>query len=181
MRLTIENTICLVVDYQEKLVPAIKKNEKLIENSVKLLQSLRLLSVPCIVTQQYTKGLGETIEEIKEVVGIDCPTMEKISFSGYLNQAIKEKIKESGRKNIILCGVEAHVCVLQTLIDLQNDGYQTILITDCIGSRKEKDRMGAITRATWEGAMIITYESLVFELMQQGGTDLFRQIMTIVK
>lgn len=181
MRLTSENTLCLVIDIQEKLLPAVEKKEDVLENNVKLLNCFQHLSVPCIITEQYRKGLGETVSAIKEAAGEESPIMEKMTFSAYLTPEIKEKIKESGRKNIVITGIEAHVCVLQSLIDLQNDGFQTMLVTDCISSRQKKDKKGAIQRAVFEGGIVTTYEAIVFELMQAGGTDTFKQVMKFVK
>lgn len=183
MRILKEDTLCIAIDFQEKLVPAILNYEKLVSNTEILLQGLKHLEVPCMVTQQYTKGLGETIPNLKNIVEIPEKTnpMEKTTFSAYAEDSIQKEIENHKKTNIIICGVEAHICVLQTVIDLQNKGYQTILVTNCVGSRKEEDKASAILRSQQEGAIITTYEALLFELMQSAKQESFREIMKLIK
>ncbi len=126
MRITPENCITIAVDYQTRLVPAMAHERELIHNSRILLQGLRVLDVPVLVSQQYTKGLGETVPEIRELVA-DCPVFDKITFSCWQNDAIREAVIASGRKTVIICGIESHVCALQTVIDLCADGYRVRL------------------------------------------------------
>lgn len=183
MRILKEDTLCIAIDYQEKLIPVIHDYSTVVSNTKKLLEGLKICDVPVMVTQQYTKGLGETVAELKEV--LDMPNSitahEKTSFSAYGEEEIGKLIEQSGKKNIIVCGVESHICVLQTIIDLQNKGYQTILPIDCVGSRTEINKQGAILRAQQEGALITTYEALLFELVQGAGTDSFRAVSKLVK
>lgn len=180
MRVTTENTVLMVVDMQSKLLPAINDNKQVIENTVTLINGLKELKVPIIVTEQYKKGLGETIEEISNVVG-EYEAFEKISFSAYENESIKKAIIDSSIRNIILCGTEAHVCVLQTLIDLRDAGYQVILVENCIGSRFDNDKKFAVKRAEYEGAIVVTFEQLLFELTRVAGTEVFKKIIKLVK
>ncbi len=183
MRILKENTLCIAIDYQEKLVPVIYENNTVVANTKILLQGLKECSVPVIVTQQYTKGLGETVTQLKDV--LDMPhsitAYEKTSFSAYGEEEIRKYMEQSGKKNVIVCGVEAHICVLQTIIDLQNCGYQAILVTDCVGSRTELNKQAAIIRAQQEGALITTYEAILFELLVGAGTNSFRVISKLVK
>lgn len=183
MRISAKDTICLVIDYQERLIPSIGENELLLENSRKLLLGLKLLKIPFLVTQQYTKGLGATVSEIADILDMPATTsaMDKITFSAWENEPIRKALENQHKRNVIVCGTEAHICVLQTLIDLQNNGYQVILPTDCIGSRKEIDKAGAIQRSLYEGALLTTYEALLFELTQVAGTEVFRQLVKIIK
>lgn len=183
MRITRENTMCIVIDDQQKLIPTILEQKQLLENTKKLCMGLLALEVPCIVTEHYKKGLGETVTILKEALNIPEKTKvyDKITFSAYENEEIRNTIKTSGKKNIIICGTEAHICVLQTTIDLQNNGYQVILIEDCIGSRTQINKECAVKRAIQEGAIISTYEAILFELVRVAGTSVFKEILNIIK
>lgn len=181
MRIKAEDALALIIDLQERLVPAINGSAELIKNTAKLIRGLGILSVPMLVTQQYTKGLGMTVPEIVKAFGEDFSYYDKISFSCVMDERISQAIAASGRKSIIICGVEAHICVLQTVIDLIEQGYNVILIEDCIGSRKEYDKLAAIKRANMEGAIPASCESLLFELTQMAGNERFKKISSLVK
>lgn len=176
MRILREDTAALVIDYQEKLVPVMREKELLIYHSQILLQGLNILEVPMVITQQYTKGLGTTVEDIRVAVGTH-EFVEKISFSAYEN--VKELIAE--KKFVIVCGIEAHICVLQTVIDLAAAGYIPVVVEDCISSRKKYDKKIALERMKQEGAIITTAESLLFELLREAGTDKSKRIQRLVK
>ena len=176
MRIERENSIALVIDYQEKLVPVMEKRYKLIQNSTILLAGLNVLGIPMVITQQYTRGLGTTVKEITDAVG-DDEYVEKISFSAY--ESVKEKL--AGEKFVIVCGIEAHICVMQTVIDLATAGYVPVIIEDCISSRKESDRKAAIKRMRSEGAVVATYESILFELLKVAGTEESKKIQRLIK
>lgn len=176
MRIIREEAAAVVIDYQEKLVPAMHKKEELIRNSQILLKGLKILGVPMCVTQQYTKGLGMTVSEIQEAAGTKA-YMDKISFS--TADVIAEQIQ--GKKYVILCGMEAHICVLQTLIDLKAKGYVPVLVEDCISSRKKNDKKMAIKRAIQEGAIVTTYEAVLFELLKEAGTEESKAIQRLIK
>ncbi|MFI3171924.1 MAG: isochorismatase family protein [Eubacteriales bacterium] len=175
MRVMMKDTIAVIVDYQEKLVPVMNEATAVIKNTMILLEGLKILEVPMLVTQQYTKGLGNTIERIQNI--LEFVPIEKISFSAY--DEIQEQIK--GKKFVIVCGIEAHICVLQTVIDLVEAGYQPVLVADCISSRKELDKQYAIKRAEEEGAIITTYEAILFELLQKAGSEKSKQIQKLIK
>ena len=179
MRIRKEDTSCLVIDYQERLVPAMVGREELIANSVKLLEGLRALEIPMTITGQYTKGLGLNLKEIFQAAGTE-EYLDKMTFSSYEIPEVQDALKSRG-KNVILCGIEAHVCVLQTAIDLKEAGYQPILVADCISSRKERDKEVALLRAQQEGIILTTSESILFELTKEAGTDVFKQISRLVK
>lgn len=178
MRILAEESICLIVDYQEKILPVIAEKERLIDTSVKLLKGLKILEIPMVMTAQYSKGLGLNIPEICEAAGID-DFIEKNSFSSASVKEVQDAIR--GKKNVIICGIESHVCVLQTVIDLIELGYQPVLVEDCISSRNLHDKEIAVMRAREEGAIITTYESLLFELTKISGTEQFKKISKLVK
>ncbi len=181
MRILKEDTMAIIIDFQERLVPAIYNNEQLIKNNQILIQGLNALNIPMVVTQQYTKGIGMTVEEIKCNFLDEFEYFDKVTFSCVDDEQILSKVQEIDKKNIIVCGVEAHVCVLQTVIDLKEKGYNVILVQDCIGSRKENDKLIGIERAANEGAVISTYESILFELTRKAGNDTFKTISKLVK
>ena len=129
MRIEREHTAAIVVDYQEKLVLVMHDKDKLLHNSSVLLEGLKILDVPMVITQQYTKGLGMTVEEIAEAAGTS-EYIDKISFTAF--DCVKDKI--DAKKYIIVCGIEAHICVLQTVIDLKTAGFVPVLVADCIST-----------------------------------------------
>lgn len=180
MRILAEETIVLVIDFQERLMPVIDKKEEVIQKSALLLKGLNLLKIPCIITQQYTKGLGETVTLVTEAAE-RYTLYEKVTFSAYENEDIRQFIQKHTKKNIIVCGAEAHICVLQTVIDLCNAGYQVLLVENCIGSRKEEDKKTALQRAVYEGAIITTYEAVLFELMRSSQHDCFKKMIALIK
>lgn len=181
MRITKEDTMALIIDFQEKLVPVIDKNEELIHNTQILIKGLQALQVPMIITQQYTKGIGMTVPALVELFGESFCYEDKVAFSCAEDEATLEKLKAMGKKNIIVCGIEAHICVLQTVIDLIAMGYNVLLVEDCIGSRKESNRQIGIQRALQEGAIPTSYESILFELTRVAKTDTFKEISRLIK
>ena len=176
MRIEREHTAAIVVDYQEKLVPVMNEKEQLIHNSCILLEGLQILDVPMVITQQYTKGLGMTVEEIIKAAGTK-EYVDKISFTAF--DCVRDKL--SSKKYVIVCGIEAHICVLQTVIDLKAAGFVPVLVADCISSRKESDKQVAIERARQEGAIVTTYESLLFELLKVAGTETSKKIQKLIR
>jgi nicotinamidase-related amidase len=181
MRILAQDTMALVIDFQERLVPVIKDNSELLHNTEILIKGLRALQIPMVITQQYTKGIGMTVPSIIEAAGGDFSYSDKLTFSCADDDAILQRVEELGKKNIIICGIEAHICVQQTVIDLIERGYQVVLVEDCIGSRKEKDRLTAVARATSEGAILTTYEAILFELTRKAKTDEFKIISGLIK
>lgn len=180
MRLLAEDCVTLVVDYQEKLMPVINDHEQVEKRSEILLKGLKTLGIPSIVTQQYTKGIGMTIPSITQAAENDS-YFDKISFSCFEDEEIRKTIFRTGKKNVIVCGIEAHICVLQTCIDLKAAGYTPVLVTDCIGSRKASDKEIALLRAQSEGIILTTSEAVLFELTRKAGSEAFKVISKLIK
>ncbi|MDD2981333.1 MAG: isochorismatase family protein [Hespellia sp.] len=176
MKINREQIAAVAIDYQERLIPAMREKEALVKNTSILMEGLRVLDIPICLTQQYTKGLGNTVPEITEAAGTS-EFFDKISYSAY--EHIESFVKE--KSQVILCGMESHICVLQTLIDLRERGFEVILVVDCIDSRKEQDKKYAIERAKAEGAVLTTYEALLFELLGKAGTDEAKKIQKLIK
>jgi len=179
MRIRKDNTIAVGIDFQERLVPAMYNKEELIANTVRLLSGLKVLGTPIYLTQQYTKGLGMTVPEIREAVGTD-EYLDKIRFSGY--SELKKVIPgPEVCPNVIICGMETHICVLQTAMELAENGYKPILVTDCVSSRAPRNTETAITRAIQEGFTLTTYEAILFELLEVAGNEETKRIQKIIK
>ncbi|HTX87901.1 MAG TPA: hydrolase [Bacteroidales bacterium] len=180
MRILKDRTTALIIDVQERIFNVIHDHEKLEKNIPLLIEGLKILHVPVFVTEQYTKGLGPTIAPVVSVLG-DLKRIEKMSFSCCDEPTVMEGIAVLGRENIIVGGIESHVCVLQTVVDLKRNGYHPIVVEDCISSRRENDKRIAVERMRQEGAVITTYESLLFELLRFSGTEQFKAISRLVK
>jgi nicotinamidase-related amidase len=180
MRITKDHTVGLVIDIQERLLPHIAGHEALLKNVETLIRGLNALEVPVMVTEQYRKGLGETLPAIKEAIGHFDP-MEKMTFSCCDDPQFSLKLNNMAKKNVIVCGIESHVCVLQTVIDLLESGFQPVVVEDCISSRRSPDKLVAVERMRQEGAIITTFESILFELARVSGTDTFKAISKLVK
>jgi nicotinamidase-related amidase len=180
MRILIEESAAVIIDIQEKLLPHIFEGENILRNCHKLIEGLQILSVPIIITQQYSKGLGSTVPSISQRIP-EFTHIEKISFSCYDEPSFRRQLTDSGRQFIILCGIESHVCVLQTCLDLLDAGLIPVVVEDCVSSRKPNDKRIAIERMRQEGARITTLESLLFELTRLAGNDTFKSISMIVK
>lgn len=179
-RIKPEDCVFVQVDIQERLFPHIANNEELEKNLLILLQGLKLHEIPFIINEQYKKGIGETIPSLREIVD-EYPHYEKTTFSCCGNDDGLEAIKATGKKIVILAGIETHVCVLQTALDLISEGLQPVLVTDCVSSRKEKDKDMAIQRLIQAGVIPTTYESLLFELTQNAKHPVFKEISKLVK
>lgn len=180
MRIDPKSVITLVIDIQEKLFPHIQDNELLLNNTIKLISGLKLLNIPFILNEQYPKGIGHTIAPIKELLS-DIIAYEKVTFSCCKTDSIMEDIQKENKKFVIVFGIEAHVCVLQSVLDLLEKGFIPVLVTDCINSRKENDKQVAIQRMIQAGAIPTTSESLLFELCVSAKNEVFKEISKLVK
>lgn len=178
-RLTPQNAALVVIDVQEKLMNVMPRRAETLAAIQKLIGAARVLKLPTLVTAQYIKGLGPVCAEIVEATpGIN--PLEKMTFSCCGSEEFLRAVKDLRRQRIILCGIEAHVCVQQTAIDLMKD-YFVYIAADAISSRHETDYTVAIERLRDCGAVITTVESAVFELLRESGTEEFRQILPLFK
>ena len=180
MRIFPEETGAVVIDMQEKLMMAMNETKACEEKAAMLLKGLQVLSIPTVIVQQYTKGLGETVPAMKEAIGAFEP-MEKTVFSAMGCDAFVEWVKAQGKKTILVCGVEAHICVLQSIIDLIGEGYRVFIVADCVGSRVVYNKEYAIQRAVQEGAFVTTCEGALYEMTQGAGTPHFKAISKLTK
>ncbi len=180
MRILRNESAGLIIDIQDKLFPYIYENQELEHNTNILIKGLKVLGIPVLVTEQYTRGLGFTIPSVSESLeGIT--RHEKTAFSCCDDSEFRRKLEETEMKNIIIAGIEAHVCVLQTAIDLLESGFNPVIVSDCVSSRKHRDKEIAMQRLKQEGVMITSYESILFELARVSGTPEFKEISRLVK
>lgn len=180
MRALLEDSAAILIDMQERLVPVMNRKEEVVKNSVQLIKGFNILEVPIFVTRQYPKGLGETVPEIKEVLG-EHQVYDKTSFSIQGDEKLRKMLHESNKKNLFIFGMETHICVIQSIMDLQEMGYQTYLVSDCTTSRKEMDHKIGLKRAAYEGSIITTKEAALFELLRVAKGDKFKQISKLIK
>lgn len=180
MRIYAEDTAALFIDFQEKLVPVINQNAEIVKKAVMLAQGLTEIGVPFAVSQQYTKGLGETVPEFTGAIE-SLQYMEKHTFSCFECEEIANWVKAKQKKTILICGVEAHICVLQTVLDLLGDGYRVFVVADCVGSRNPYDKEIGLERMKAEGAILTTCEAALFELTGGAKSPHFKVISKLVK
>jgi nicotinamidase-related amidase len=180
MILDTKHTQAICVDIQERLFPHINEHDELARRCAILIRGLRVLDVPIMVTEQYVKGLGRTIPAIHDALGEYSP-IEKITFSCCGAPEVEAHVLNGHRTNVLLFGIETHVCVQQTALDLLAQGRKVVIIEDCVSSRSANDKRVAIERMRQDGAVITTMESVLFELLRAAGTDTFKHISALVK
>ena len=178
-----QDATLVVVDMQERLMSAMPETEsgQAVRNVKILIEAARILDIPVQVTEQYPKGLGPTIGDIKDSVGEEFNPIEKIVFSCARSPEFAEALKDSERSSVLLCGVETHVCVLQTAIDLVNEGYRVYVPADAVVSRKNIDWEKGLELMNKAGAFVGTTEAFLFQLLERAGTDEFKQISKLVR
>jgi len=182
-RLHRTDSLLLVIDVQEKLMPVIDRADDVIRNIARLVRGFHLLDVPALITEQYVKGLGPTVAEVRgafEESGGYTP-IEKSCFSANGAGEFQAEMRRLKRKQIVVAGVETHVCVYQTVTDLLATGHEVTLATDALSSRTPENRDVAIRRMAAEGAKLSSTEMVLFELLGVSGTDEFRAIARLVK
>jgi nicotinamidase-related amidase len=172
------DTALLVVDVQDKLVRLIPGNELLIWNIRRLIDGARILGVPTAATEQYPKGLGPTTQVLAERLGT---IPGKLAFSCGDCPEIFAQLRDAGIYKILVAGIEAHVCVQQTVLDLMTDGFRVYLAVDAVAARFEIDRTVALRRMEASGATLTTTEAALFEWCDVAGTPEFKQISALVR
>ncbi len=174
-----DETLLLIIDVQEKLINNIKDHQLIIFNIKKLIDTCRLLNVRIAITEQNPLKLGKTLESITD--NDEHPKFEKMEFSCIKNKNFINYINKYNFKNIIVCGIESHICILQTTIDLLQKGLNILIPRDAIGSRNAIDNDTAFLRLTFSGAVASTTESLICELCKTSNRKEFREVSKILK
>jgi isochorismate hydrolase len=177
-----EGCFLMVVDIQERLHAAMEGQFKdtYVKNGVILIETAHACQVPIVVSEQYPKGLGPTIAEAAaHLEGIT--RHEKLFFSCYRDEGIKKAIKSTGRKTAVIIGIETHVCVMQTAMDLLADGYRVVIASDAVCSRRAHDRVTSLDAMARLGVLIYPTETIAFMFMEKAGTDLFKKLSGLFK
>lgn len=175
-----EDALLFIIDIQDRLVPVMKHRKKVIKNNVILIEASKRLEIPIIVTEQYPRGLGTTVFEIGEVIDNNTKIFEKISFTGYTDE-VKQALEESGKKKIIITGMETHVCVFQTVRDLLDNGYEVYIARDGVASRKKDNFFNSLDLMRSMGAVIMDTETIIFDLLKTAGTPEFKVLSNLIK
>ena len=179
--LNIEDSLVLIIDIQEKLLNA-TFNKNLLEKKAEIItKSANILNIPIIITEQYPKGLGSTIDCIKNSTNNSTKYYEKTSFSALDDANLAEEIKKENKKQIIIFGIETHICVNQTVTALIKAGYEVHVISDACGSRSEMEYSAGLSRMKDNGAHIITTEIALFEWLKSAKHEKFKEIQNLIK
>jgi len=173
-------TALIVIDVQEKLFAKVEERERIAENICKLVRFADILGMPIILTEQYPKGLGPTIPEIRRLTPNVKP-IEKVEFSCLASSAFREKLAEIHARNLVLTGIEAHICIFQTAIEALTNGYKAYVVYDAVSSRRREDKIIAIERMRRQGVTIVTSEMLMYEILRKAGTPEFKKVLELVK
>lgn len=174
------NAVLLIVDVQESFRKHISEFADLSRNIVILVEASKILQVPVFLTEQYPQGLGKSVSEISACLG-EHQQFDKNCFSCGGVDAFMTALSETGRKQVIVCGIEAHVCISQTVHDLLEHGYSPHIVVDAIGSRSPKNKEVAINKMVTSGAVLSCVEMALFEMLVESGTEKFKAVQRLVK
>ena len=178
--LRVNETTLLLIDAQEKLFRVIPDNDILLTNLQKLIRGCEILEIPVIVTEQNPAGLGTTIADLSGLLS-DAPRITKFTFSCCAESSFMEQLAATGRKQILICGIESHICVYQTTVDLLLHGYEPNVVTDCVASRTRENKTLALNRLNAEGVKMTGVEMALFELLRTAEAEQFKAISSLIK
>ncbi len=175
-----DTSFLLIVDMQEKLVPAVEQPDRVVANAVRLMTGAARLDVPILLTEHYPKGIGPIVPALRELAPADA-ALEKIHFDAVSEPACAERFAALGRSQAVVAGTEAHVCVLQSTLGLKRAGYEPYLVVDAVSSRKPGDKAAAVARLRDVGVAAVTTEMVLFEWLARGDTAEFRDLLPLIK
>jgi nicotinamidase-related amidase len=178
--ISIGNTILVIIDVQEKLFRLIYEKEKLLDNLIRLVKGAKVLGIPIMLTEQYPQGLGPTLPELMELLPGITPLPKRV-FSCYRDGKFRGELEAASRRQVLLTGIETHVCVYQTAIDLLNSGYGVHVATDCVSSRAAENKKLGIKRIRMAGGKPTSMEMVLFELLEVAEGERFKEISRVVK
>lgn len=178
-RLEKENTVFLFIDIQDKLVNSAFNSEMVYKNSTILAKMAEIMGIECLCSLQYPKGLGRMTEGVREPIK-NSKEIEKTTFSCMLNEEFVKELENTGKKQIVICGVEAHICVLLTARDLLDAGYEVFIASDAVGSRSEFNYNNGLHQLNEMGCEITNIESVMFDLNAVAGTPTFKAVQKLI-
>lgn len=179
--LNIEDSIVMIIDVQEKLLNAVFNKTSLEKKAVTIANTAKILGIPVIVTEQYPKGLGATVETLREVLLENTQYFEKTAFSALENNDVLEALKNSGKKQVVIFGIETHICVSQTTNALIQEGFEVSVIRDACGSRSELEYLAGLERMKDNGAHVLTTEIALFEWLKGAKHPKFKEVQMLIK
>lgn len=175
-----ENTCLVVIDFQEKLLPAVNNKDNVLNAAVKAAKIANALNLPVVVTEQVPDKIGSTVKDIKDIIKSD-EIITKTDFSCFGENSFSDRLNELEIDNVIICGIEAHVCVLQTALDASSIGYNVFILSDAVGSRKDIDLHAALERLKSYNCEIVTVEMMAFEFLKTASNKNFKTVSKIIK
>jgi nicotinamidase-related amidase len=178
--LGVEDSFLVLIDVQEKLAAAMHERESLIDNNTRLVKGIQVLGVPILWTEQNPKGLGPTVVQVRDLL-VDITPLTKLSFSCCGEETFLSSLKDLRRKQAIVCGIECHVCVYQTVAGLISMGYEVQVVADAVSSRTFMNKEIGLSKCKELGASITSVETVLFELLKKAEGDWFRQMLRVVK
>ena len=184
MLLSREKSQVLIVDVQDKLLGAISGANRVVDRCVRLVLAARKLAIPITMSEQYPQGLGPTHDSVRDAFANDGFVADKTEFSCSRNEMLHERLhdlRRAGRSQVVIGGIEAHVCVRQTAMDLESQGFEAFVVADAVGSRSKVNRKLALSRMQKAGIDIVDSEMVLFEWMERAGTPEFKALQALVK
>jgi hypothetical protein len=176
-----ERTVIVAVDLQERLLPAIADRDRVVRNTVLILRLAEVLGLPVVLTTQYRKGLGETVAEVRDAAP-NIEPLDKTSFGCFQDEAFLRRLSElGGRDQLVVTGVESHICVAQTVLGALEKSYQAHVVSDAVGSRTEENREVGLRRMERAGALISSAEMCVYELLGRSDAPAFKKMLPHLK
>jgi nicotinamidase-related amidase len=182
MLIRADESCLIVIDMQERLVPAMQAPARTIRNARVLITAAAELGVPVLLTEQYPKGLGSTVPELaKTAAGAQAQILPKMHFSCMEDEGFAAAFRATGRRQAVIAGMEAHICVMQTAVSLMEQGYEVFVVTDATSSRTPESEKACLDRLQACGAGIVTTEMVVFEWLGRAGTPAFKALLPLIK
>jgi len=180
-RLRADHTLLLVVDLQMRLLPAIANRQQVLRNSLLLLRLADLIQLPVLLTTQYEKGLGATVPEVLAAAPRVAP-LDKVSFGCFGDETILARLAaQPGRDQLLVAGIESHICVAQTVLGALDRGYEVHVASDAVGSRTEANRQVGLSRMDHAGALLSSAEMAIYELLGRSDGEAFRRMLPYLK
>ena len=179
-RVSADDAFLLIIDIQERLAAVMNERDTVIKNTTHLIELSKLFDIPLVLTEQYPKGLGPTVSEIRNALKEYQP-VEKLSFSCCGAEGFLDAVKKTNRRKVLVTGMETHICVLQTCLDLLQEGLEVYLIADAITSRRPYDKSIALDMLKGAGCIVTTTEAVLFQVLKKAGTEEFRVISRRIK